>query len=332
MSDAGTLWGMSDAGIGQLCALLTAVTWASSMVLFKRSGETIPPLALNAFKNVVGLTLLIITLGVAGAPVAELRGHTGREVLILLLSGFIGIAVADTLFFYALNQVGVGIQSIVDCLYSPLVILFAWLLLQERLTISDYIGATFVLSGVAISTRHQVPPDRTRRQLVKGILVGGSAMALMAGAIVMAKPVLSGVEVAGQPKSEGFPLIWATMLRMIAGTLPLLGWGWLTRRRALVAAFRPSAAWKFALPASVLGAYVSMILWIAGFKYAQAGKAAVLNQTSSIIAILLAAIFLKEQLTRRKMLAITLSMIGVVIVCIRRFGPRATLEVLSRGL
>ena len=324
---------MSDAGIGQLCALLTAVTWATSMVLFKRSGETIPPLALNAFKNVVGLTLLIITLGVAGAPVAELRGHTGKEVLILLLSGFIGIAVADTMFFYALNQVGVGIQSIVDCLYSPLVILFAWLLLQERLTISDYIGATFVLSGVAISTRHQVPPDRTRRQLVKGILVGGSAMALMAGAIVMAKPVLSGVEVPGQPKGEGFPLIWATTLRMIAGTLPLLAWGWLTRRRALVAAFRPGPAWKFALPASFLGAYVSMILWIAGFKYAQAGIAGVLNQTSSVIAIILAAIFLKEQFTRRKLLAITLSMIGVVIVTFgRRFGPRATLEVLSRGL
>ena len=50
---------MSDAGIGQLCALLTAMVWASSMVLFKRSGETIPPLALNAFKNVVGLALLV---------------------------------------------------------------------------------------------------------------------------------------------------------------------------------------------------------------------------------------------------------------------------------
>ncbi len=309
MSDAGTVWGMSNAGIGQLCALLTAMTWATSMVLFKRSGETIPPLALNALKNVVGLTLLIITLLVAGAPVAELRGHTGKEVLILLLSGFIGIAVADTLFFYALNQIGVGIQSIVDCLYSPLVILFAWLMLQERLTISDYIGATFVLSGVAISTRHELPPDRTRRQLVKGILVGGSAIAMMSGAIVMAKPTL-----------EGFPLIWATVLRMIAGTLPLLAWGWFTRRRALIAAFRPSAAWKFALPASFLGAYVSMILWIAGFKYVQAGIAGVLNQTSSVFAIILAAIFLKEQLTWRKMLAITLSMSGVVIVT---FGDAA---------
>ncbi len=294
---------MSDAGIGQLCALLTAMTWASSMVLFKRSGETIPPLALNALKNVVGLTLLIITLLVAGAPVAELRDHTGKEVLILLVSGFIGIAVADTLFFYALNQVGVGIQSIVDCLYSPLVILFAWLMIQERLTISHYIGATVVLAGVAISTRHELPPDRTRGQLLKGILVGSSAMAMMAVAIVMAKPTL-----------EGFPLVWATILRMIAGTLPLLAWGWFTRRRALIAAFTPSAAWKFALPASFLGAYVSMILWIAGFKYAQAGIAGVLNQTSSIFAIMLAAVFLKERLTRRKLLAVTVAMCGVVIV------------------
>ena len=294
---------MAESTVGQVCALLTAVTWASSMVLFKRSGETIPPVALNAFKNVLGLTLLIITLLVAGAPVSELAQHTGREFLILLLSGFVGIAVADTLFFHALNLVGVGIQSIVDCLYSPLVIAFAWLLLNERLTTFDYVGATFVLAGVAISTRHELPPDRTRRQLLAGIVVGAVAIGMMAGAIVIAKPTL-----------EGFPLIWATVVRMIAGTVPLLAWGLLTSRRALKAAFRPNPAWKFALPASFLGAYVSMILWIAGFKHTQAGIAGVLNQTSTIFAIMLAAIFLKERLTSRKLLAVTLAMAGVVVV------------------
>ena len=294
---------MAESTVGQICALLTAVTWASAMVLFKRSGETIPPVALNTFKNVLGLSLLIITLLVAGAPVSELAGHTSREFLILLLSGFIGIAVADTLFFHALNLVGVGIQSIVDCLYSPLVIVFAWLLLNERLTTFDYVGATFVLAGVAISTRHEVPPGRTRRQLLAGIVVGAVAIGMMAGAIVIAKPTL-----------EGFPLIWATMVRMIAGTLPLLAWGLLTSRRAVIAAFHPNRAWKFAVPASFLGAYVSMILWIAGFKHTQAGIAGVLNQTSTIFAIILATVFLKEPLTRRKVLAVMLAVGGVVIV------------------
>lgn len=294
---------MSSSAVGQICALLTAVTWASAMVLFKRSGETIPPVALNTFKNALGLTLLIITLVVSGASFADLQEHPGSEFLILLLSGFIGIAVADTLFFHALNLVGVGIQSIVDCLYSPLVIVFAWLLLNERLTTFDYVGVTFVLAGVAVSTRHELPPDRTRRQLVAGILIGGCAIGMMAGAIVIAKPTL-----------EGFPLIWATMVRMIAGTLPLLAWGLLTSRRAVIAAFHPNRAWKFAVPASFLGAYVSMILWIAGFKHTQAGIAGVLNQTSTIFAIILAAVFLKERLTRRKVLAVLLAIGGVVIV------------------
>ena len=39
-----------------------------------------------------------------------------------------------------------------------------------------------------------------------------------------------------------------------------------------------------------------------------------MNQTSTIFAIILAAIFLKERLTGRKLLAVTLAMAGVVVV------------------
>ncbi len=299
---------MDEATIGQTCALLTAVTWASAMVLFKRSGETVPPLALNLFKNVVGLVLIIATLIAMGHRLDDLQGLSGQDIQLLLLSGFIGIAVADTIFLYSLNLVGVGIQSIVDCLYSPFVILFSWLMLAELLTTFDYLGASLILGGVFISARHEPPPGRTRAQLTIGIVLGGFSIALMAIGIVIAKPVLD-------PAVMDFPLLWATTLRLLAGTVPLALWAAASSQRAaLLAVFRPGKVWWSALPGAFLGAYLSMILWVAGFKFTQAGIAAILNQTSTVFAIILAAVFLKERLTARKLVAVVLAMGGVVIV------------------
>jgi drug/metabolite transporter (DMT)-like permease len=54
--------------------------------------------------------------------------------------------------------------------------------------------------------------------------------------------------------------------------------------------------------------------WIAGMKFTAAGSAAILNQTSTIYIILLARVFLKEPLTRRRLLACLLALSGALCV------------------
>ena len=294
---------------GHACAVLTALTWAFALILFKRSGERISPLALNLFKNSIGLTMLIATqigLWLTGfdEETSRLANHHVGDIGILLISGFLGIALADTLFFRALNLIGVGIVAIVDCLYSPFIILFSWIMLGERLSMIQGVGMALVLAGVLVSSRLRAPEGRSHRQLIAGILLGALAMALMGFGIVMAKPVL-----------ERLPVVWATTVRLFAGTISLIllggamGWG-----RSMRSVFRPSAVWRFAVPGSVLGAYVSLLFWVAGFKYIKASVAAILNQTSTIFAIILATLILKEEFNGRKFLAIALAMIGVVLV------------------
>jgi len=294
--------------IGEICALLTAITWAMAMVLFKRSGEQIGPMALNLFKNVVGLCLLIITLGLMPSPMAQLGEYPIEDYYVLIISGVVGIAIADTIFFRALNTLGVGITSIVDCCYSPLIFLFAALMLSETLAGHHYLGAALILSSVFVTSSVTPPPGRTRRQLWVGVLQGVFSIALMAVGIVFAKPVL---------EAEDFPLIPATVLRLGAGTAVLAILGTASpARRALWNVFRPCAAWKCSVPASILGAYLSLILWIAGFKYTHASIAGLLNQTSVIFATLFAAWILKERLTPRKMVAVGLAVCGILVVAL----------------
>jgi drug/metabolite transporter (DMT)-like permease len=54
---------------------------------------------------------------------------------------------------------------------------------------------------------------------------------------------------------------------------------------------------------------------VGGFKYtANAGVAAILNQTSVVFALLLATVVLREALTRRKLAAVVLALAGVVLI------------------
>ncbi len=44
--------------------------------------------------------------------------------VLLSLSGFLGITLADLFFFIALNRLGAGMAAIVECLYLPVCCFF----------------------------------------------------------------------------------------------------------------------------------------------------------------------------------------------------------------
>ncbi len=296
--------------IGQINALLAAFTWAFALIFFKLTEGHYHPLAMNLFKNILGVLLLLVTIPLFGETWAELREHPVEEAYILLISGFLGIALADTVFFYSLNMIGVSLFAIVDCTYSPIVLLVSWMMISETLALPHYVGGALILSAVFISTRHPPPAGRTRRQIVVGMLLGVFSISLMAVGIVMAKPVLA---------VANYPLMWAVAIRMSAGTVSLAAMILASpKRREMLQVFRPSKLWWYLIPGSFLGAYLSMIFWVAGFKYTGASVAAVLNQTSMIFAIILAVLILKEKMTGRKLAAVLLAAAGVVTITL---GP-----------
>lgn len=290
--------------LGETCALLAALNWAFALVLFKKCGESIPPLSLSLFKNVVGIVLLAVTLAFSGTEYEALQAIDPWDLAILAFSGVLGIAIADTMLFYSLNIVGVGLLTIVECSYAPSVVVFAWMFLAEQLTLYDGLGGLLVLSAVFFVSGHRPPEGRTRRQLLGGLSLGALAIMLMAFGIVIAKPII-----------EKAPLVLVSFIRLASGTAALAVYLAASRKRATwFRVFRPSALWKTSVPASIFGTYVAMLFWIAGFKYTQASVAAILNQTSTIMALGFASLILKEPFTRQKLIAAALALGGVAVV------------------
>ena len=288
--------------MGEFFALVCGLVWSLAVILFRKSGQVVPPLALNLFRVVVSSIAFLITLAVLQQPL--LRNAPLQDYLLLSLSGLIAIALSDTLFHHSLNRVGAGINAIVDTLYSPLVVVFAFFLLGERFHLRQIGGMVLIIGGVLATTRVQPPPGMTRRQLLVGIAFGVAAMISLSLGIVIAKPVLEHADV-----------LWATAVRQLAALLGLIPMVLVQmKRREVLEVFRPQRTWRFTLPGTLLGSYVALILWIAGMKYTQTGTAAILNQTSTIFILIMASLLLKEPFSRRKFGAALLTIAGIVLV------------------
>ena len=287
---------------GEILSVGAALTWAIAVLLFRVSGRTVHPLGLNLFKNFLAVVILVLTMLALGEPL--LPKTAWQDYALLGLSGFLGITLSDTFFFHCLNILGASLTAVIDCLYSPFVILFSFIFINERLNARQSLGVALILSALVLvssSKGKDVPP---RKKLLLGIGLGTLAMITLAASIVMIKPLLA-----------RSPVLWATLWRMGAGGLalliPLL---FHPRRRLIFRALAVPANWRSMVPGTFLGAYIALVAWMAGMKYTLASVAAPLNQLNSIFIFILAAIFLKEKVTKSKMAAVALATLGAFLV------------------
>ncbi|MDP8237590.1 MAG: DMT family transporter [Candidatus Hatepunaea meridiana] len=288
--------------LGESLALLTAFIWASAVILFKKSGESVHPIALNLFKTVMATVLIIPTMWLFGETF--FRPVSTSDYILLLLSGVIGIGLSDTMFFKSLNLLGAGLSAIVDCLYSPFIIGLSVLWIGERLNGWQVLGVVMIVAAVLTATSKEKQNRISSRNLIWGIIWGVAAMASMAVGIVMIKPML-----------EHSPVLWATEVRLIGGGITLiLILLFYPSRRAVINSLLKSHNWKYTISGSFLGAYLAMIVWLAGMKFAQASIASALNQTSNVLVFIFAAILLKEPVNTRKIIGIGLGVGGAFLV------------------
>jgi len=295
-------------GIGEAMALGSAAAWAVGVILARQLGVHLPPLTLNLLKN--GLVLCVL------APVALLL-YAGawpvmpvRDMLIVLVSGVIGIALADTLYFRALNELGAGRMGVIGNLYSPLVLLLGFVFLDERLGGMQWLGFALVAGGVllvSIPARGQAArPQHTLR----GILLGLLAIALMAVAIVMVKRTL-----------ETQPLLWVTLLRLCGAMAGLLFLASLPSMRQRMRFVPRDVAWHRLVLAALVGQGLSMVLWLGGYKFTSASVAAILNESASVFLVVLAALWLREPMGRRAFVGVLLTFSGIACMLLGRATP-----------
>jgi drug/metabolite transporter (DMT)-like permease len=284
---------------GDAMALSCALAWAVAVLLLRRLSAQ-SPVALNLFKNTLAATLHTATLFATGGSFS--RERTATDWLLLVVSGVLGLAIADSLFLAGLRRIEASVAAVTDCIYSPSVVLLSALALRESLGPGLLVGGPLVVLGLLVVV---IPVGRRARPIDRG----GVALALggvftTAVAVIVCKPVL-----------DRSSLIEATAIRLWAGSAVLFAFeASFGRARSALALFRPQREWRVAIPAALMGTYVAMLLWLGGIKYGTASRASILNQMGAIFVLVLSAIVLGERPPLLRWLGAALAVSGVVVI------------------
>jgi drug/metabolite transporter (DMT)-like permease len=254
------------------------------------------------FKNLLGFSLILPTLAVVEG--FQLSAFSPQDIAVTMLSGLLGIAVADTWYLRALSLMGASRTGIVSGLLSPFVILLSIMFLGESLRGWQLAGFALVMGGILLVTWRQNRREVDAAHLSKGVFYGIGAVFLMAVGIVMVKEIL-----------ETRPFMMTAEIRLAGGAGGMLIYMALRGRYAAVKHnFMKPLPWKLIIAGSFLGAYVSMMMWLAGYKLIPASEASVLNETANAWIVLLAWLMLGESIGYRKVTGIMLTSAGVIVM------------------
>ena len=273
--------------------------------------EKVHPVAINLFKNTLGAILIVLTLYIIGEPLIN-PGFVAREDYIrLIISGIIGIGLADIIFLHSLKIIGAGISALVDTVYSPFVIFFAYFLLGEQLSVIQFLGGGLIIGAILFASEklQHIPVDRSR--LKYGIMLSIIAIAMMAFSIVLIKPVLNKFQ--GDVGKQ----LWFAGFRLLPGfIIPLIIFIYKSRSTELISPFKEKNIWPYLLIAAFFSTYLGISTWIIGMSLTTASTASILNQTATIFILIFARIFLNEPFTKRRFFAIIIAMVGAYLVFI----------------
>ncbi len=292
-------------GWGEFFALASPMAWALAVVLFRKSGETLPPFELNLLKN--GFSLLLVALTLAGGTLlfgGDWPQFGAMDYGIILASGMLGMALADTLYLRTINLVGAGRAGVIGSLLSPFVILVSALYLGERLTTGQWAGFVLVMAGILVVTLKRYQTEVTPEALRLGLLLGVVATAIMAIGVVIVKPLL-----------EQGPFLWVVAIRLAGGVIAMLAVVALRRNWSqVIDAYRQPQPWAMTLFACFLGGFGGSVLWLAGYKLIPASEASIYNEAQVIFVVLFAWWILKEPLNARKIAGVLLTLAGVLVM------------------
>jgi drug/metabolite transporter (DMT)-like permease len=309
---------------GEIAALTAALCWALSTVMYRPIGLSLSPLVMNLFKGMIAVALLCLTVAaghlLAGRPPGgvstwgmSLGGMSPGVVVLLAVSGVVGIGIGDTAFFAALWHLGSRRALLLGTLAPPLTALIGWAFLGETLSLGACAGIGLTVAGVAwviterSDQRGHAPPGRLWWGVGCGVFF---ALTQAVGAVISRKAMVD--------TQAGAEL--TALVRLVAGTLAvglMLPFAQRLSRDAGTTAAQKKPmtrrGWALFFVAVTTGTYLGIWLQQVALDHTDAGVAQTLQSTSPLFVLPIAAV-LGERVSPRAIAGAAVAVAGIVLL------------------
>ena len=283
--------------LGIFSALGAAFAWTTASAIWRSIPTSLNSLKLNGLKNLIASIIFLPFLFTV--PWLE----EWRAIILLLLSGCIGIAIGDSFYLAALRRLGTRRTLTIEAISPLMAGIGSTALMNESQSLQSWFGALLVSTSVVMVAR-QSPPKKndmtmnsTRSQHV-GIMCSLAALVCGLSGAFLSRLVLM---------NEKLLPIQTSAIRLIGGLAlltPLL-----LPKTKLFGRPRPAQKrWPRVLIATLVGTNAGILLTQVVFSHLPVGQGVTLLSTAPVMALL----FSKREGDEPKFLGFLSSVISVI--------------------
>jgi drug/metabolite transporter (DMT)-like permease len=148
-------------------AFLTTILFSISAVCAQRTSRTLRGVEANFWRLLLATLLLGLWAHIAG------QGISGKAFPLFLLSGVLGFGIGDAALYQALPKLGSRLSILlVHCLAAPFAAATEWFWLGTRMSGTQIVAGTLILSGVALALAPGRHLQISRRTFWLGVTFG----------------------------------------------------------------------------------------------------------------------------------------------------------------
>lgn len=317
-----------DFSVYDLFALGCALIWACNGLVLRTQLHRVAPSTINAIRcGIAGV--FFWALLPFDAPLAGLAQVSAVQWSLFGVSLMLGIGLGDVLYLGAIKALGVSRSMALAGIFPLAAVCFEYLLLNQAISHWLLVGAGLVTIGVVFISLSQTaqpkdataslkdlrpelaaaeidnaPSQGTKDQLETshshlGILMALGAAVLWGLSTVLLKQAISHMTTI-QANAMRMPLVTALLYLIWVRRLPTGGLTGLSRN-----------TWLIVLGSGVIGMGVGSLMFLSALQYSSAARVVTLTATSPLFGMILAALFLKEEINRWVVLGMACCIAGV---------------------
>ena len=285
---------------------LTVLIWSTLATVVKLVLKDIPNFQALAISSAFAFVFLLI-LNIINGSIKEMKHYRIKDCLTMAGLGFLGLFMYSALYYYGIAELGSQEACILNYLWPMMIVIFACIILKERITVKKIIAMLMSFAGIVVLTLSSGGASSGNRLF--GIIACVTAAVCYGLFSVLNKK---------HSLNQNVTMMWIWFTTAVCSLVlslifenwqPIAGVQWL------------GIAWL-----GIVVNAVAYLLWAIALKGASdSAKIANLAYLVPFISIIISWLVLKEQITINAVLALVLIIGGILIqsISLKRDGNQA---------
>ena len=296
--------------LGEIAAIITAISWSISAVVFTKASEQIKTIQLNLDRLIIAFVFITLTLILTNNKFEV----NLTQVIYLSISGLIGLSIGDTFLFRSFPLIGPRLSFMMMALSPVFSTIFSLLIFKDNISFINIFGICLTIIGIisVIIFRNLNRDSQVEvfKFSIKGIMYALIASLSQAFGLMFAK--FANLE-------HSIDSFLATDIRILAAIIFLLPLSLIFKRYELPIKFykNKNHLLKLSILGAILGPYIGITLSFYAIKNSSLGVASTLLATTPLMIIPFSIFYFKEKLNAVSIIGALIAVAGIGLIFVK---------------